>query len=327
MEYVELRKGLKVSKFALGTWAFSGAAIWGPNEEDESIRTIRMAVDLGVNFLDTATAYGDGVSEIVLGKAVKGIREKVVLATKVVAAELAYDDVIASCEGSLQRMGVDCIDLFQIHWPNQDIPMEETLRAFDKLKADGKIQHMGVCNFGVQCLDQIKGYGAVTNQLPYNILWRQIEHGISQASQADNVSLWPYCPLAQGLLTGKFASVEDVPLARRQTRYYSSEWKAGRHTDAGFEKEIFGFLGKLRKVAEQSGFSMETLSLVWLKNQPGVGSVLIGARSEKQLRENVAAFDASVPADVMAEVSRLSDELKPQMGTNPDMWQSESRFY
>ncbi len=157
MEYVELRKGLNVSKFALGTWAFSGAAIWGPNEEDESIRTIRMAVDLGVNFLDTATAYGDSVSETVLGKAIKGIRDKVVLATKVVAAELAYDDVIASCEGSLQRMGVDCIDLFQIHWPNQDIPMDETLRAFDKLKADGKIKYMGVCNFGVQCLDQIKG--------------------------------------------------------------------------------------------------------------------------------------------------------------------------
>lgn len=322
MDYVELKEGVRVSRFSLGTWAFSGAAIWGENEESDSIRTIRMAVDNGVNLLDTAAAYGDGASEVVLGKAVKGIRDKVMIATKAVAADLAYDRVIASCEASLERLGVDCIDLYQIHWPSRVVPMEETLRAFERLKSDGKVAHMGVCNFGVRCLGGVAGVGVLTDQLPYNILWRQIEHGVTDAAKAADISIWPYCPLGQGLLTGKFKTVEDVPLARRQTRYYSGEWKAGRHSDTGFEKEIFGFLADLGKIADETGYSMAALSLSWLRSRPGVGSVLIGARSEAQLADNLKTFGTVVPTDVLARVSALSDALKPHMGENADMWEN-----
>lgn len=322
MDYVDIGLDRKVSRFSLGTWSFSGAKIWGPSEEEDSIRTIRLAVDLGINLLDTAQKYGDGVSEAVLGKAVKGIRDKVLLATKVHIASLGYDDVIAECERSLARLGTDYLDIYQIHWASKVIPFEETLGAFEKLKNDGKVRAIGVCNFGVKSIAAAAGHTIVTNQLPYNLIWRQVEDEIVPASVKSGMSIWPYCPLAQGLLTGKFKSVEDVPLGRRETRYYSSEWKQGSHSDPGFEKEIFAFLADLRQLAATSGYAMSALALAFLKTRPGVGSVLIGARNETQLRENLATFEATVPDDLLGEVVRLADVLKPKMGTNPDMWQS-----
>ena len=327
MDFVELRNGLKVSRLSLGTWGFSGAAVWGPNEEGESIRTIRLAMELGVNFFDTAAIYGGGAAETILGKAIKGVRDNVVIATKVLAADLGYDNVIARCESSMERLGVDYIDLYQIHWPNPAIPFDETLRAFDKLKADGKIGAMGVCNFGATLVNGFAGHGLVTSQLPYNLLWRQVEDGAIPAAMADGMSIWPYCPLAQGLLTGKFRSIDDVPLARRQTRYYSSEWKQGKHTDAGFEKEIFPFVGELVALSEKTGYSVAAMALTFLKTRPGVGSVLVGSRNETQLRQNLETFETVVPGDVMDEVVRLSNALKPRMGTNADMWFSDGRIY
>ncbi len=324
MDYVEMLNGMKASRYSLGTWGFSGAAVWGPNEEDESISTIRLAVDLGVNLFDTAAMYGNGLAETILGKAIQGLRDRVYVATKVRIGKLRYDEVIQECEDSLRRLGIEHIDLYQIHWPDPVVPLEETLRAFDKLKADGKIGAMGVCNFGPQCVAACKGRGAVANQLPYNLLWRQVEDVIIPDSIAAGMSIWPYCPLAQGLLTGKFHSVEDVPLNRRQTRYYSSDWKQGRHSDPGFEREIFAFLAELNALSGETGYGMAAMALAFLKTRPGVRSVLVGARNEKQLRDNLATFATVIPDDVMAKVLRLSDALKPKMGVNPDMWVSEN---
>lgn len=323
MDFVELKGGLRVSRFTLGTWGMSGAKLWGENEEKDSIDTIHAAVEAGVNFIDSASAYGDGKSEEVLGKAIKGIRNKIVLATKV----MDLTKVVEECEGSLRRIKTDCIDVYQIHWANPAVPFDETRRAFEKLQKDGKIRFMGVCNFGLKCLEQLKGMDVVTNQLPYNLLWRQIENGIVKASTEQGIGIWPYSPLAQGLLTGKFKTVDDVPMARRFTRYYSCEWKAGRHTEPGFEKEIFGFVDALRPIAAKSGFSMTAIALNWLKRMPEVCSINCGARTKAQLQDNLEAYAADVPDDVMAEVSRLSDELKPKMGDNPDMWQTNTRYY
>lgn len=330
MDYVALKAGgLKVSRLSLGTWSFSGSKNWGPNDEKESIDTIRLAVDLGINFLDSASKYNDGVAERILGKAVKGMRDKVVLATKVYADVLHYDEVIRECEDSLKRMDTDYVDLYQIHWPNQDIPFDETFRAFDKLKADGKVRAIGVCNFGPKCLEGIKDFEVVSNQLPYSMIWRQVENEIVPESIRQGIMIWPYSPFAQGLLTGKFKTVEDVPLPRRETRFYSSSWKVGRHTDTGFEKEIFGFLPKLQALADANGLDMGTLALSFLKDRPGVGSILVGARNSDQIRANLRMYEADVPAEVKAEMLRLSDELKPQMGSNPDMWDNKDggRFY
>ena len=331
MEFAVLKSvGFKVSRFALGTWGFSGSKNWGPNDEKESLDTIHMALDAGVNFLDTAPKYNDGAAEVILGKAIKGRRDKALVATKAYSDELTAEALTSACDASLKRLGTDYIDLYQIHWPNRVVSIaDETMPAFEKLKKAGKIRAFGVCNFGVKCVDGAKGHPVATNQLPYSLLWRQIEDEIIPKCREQDISVWPYCPLAQGLLTGKFKKVEDVPLPRRSVRFYSGAWKQGLHTDGGFEKEIFGFLPKLQAVADKAGLPMAALALAFCRQGPGVDSVLVGARSRKQLEENLGIFDAQVPPDALAEAIRLSDELKPGMGKNPDLWQSENggRFF
>lgn len=322
MDYITLSNGMQIPKLSLGTWSFSGAKIWGSNQEQDSIDTIHAALDAGVTLLDTAEKYGDGKSEEVLGKAVKDRRGKALLATKVYTDCLHYDDVIAHCEASLKRMGTDYIDIYQIHWPSREIPHEETFRAFEKLKQDGKVRAIGVCNYGQGALDEIKDYGVVTNQLPYSLIWRPIEKGIVQKSVENGIAVWAYCPLAQGLLTGKFRSIDDVPMGRRETRFYSGKWEQGRHNDVGFEKEIFTFLDVLADVCEETGFAMSTLALAFLKKAKGMGSVLMGARNAVQLEQNLAAFNTEVPDDVVQQITDLSEGLKAAMGDNADLWEN-----
>lgn len=328
MEYLPLGTDIQVSKLSMGTWSLSGSKNWGPNDEAESIRTIHFALDKGINFLDSAARYNNGVAEQILGKAIKDRRSKAVIATKIYTHQLGFDDAIAECDACLQRLDTDYIDLFQIHWPSTTIPFDETMRAFEKLKADGKIRAIGICNAGLKSIEGVKGH-AVTNQLPYNIMWRQIEDAIIPASQKAGLSVWPYCTLAQGLLTGKFKSVEDVPLSRREVRYYNSSWGQGLHKDGGFETEIFGFVADLQKIADDAGVPMGAIALNYLKSRPGVGSVMVGARNVAQIEANLKLYETVIPAEVMARASKLSDALKPKMGTNADMWQSENggRFF
>lgn len=317
---------IKISGLSLGTWAFSGAKIWGDNREEDSIRTIQAALDSGINLIDTAERYGNGYAEEILGKAVKDRRDKAVIATKVYADELSYDGIISACEGSLRRMNTDRIELYQIHWPNHNIPMEESFSAFEKLKRDGKILEASVCNFGVKDIAEASQYGVRLNQLPYSLVWRVIEKEIIPASTVAGVPVWAYIPLGQGLLSGKYQSIDDVPLNRRETRLYSCKWQQGRHTDPGFEAEIFDLLNKLRKLCEESGYSMPAIALAFLKKQACVGSILVGARNEQQLTQNIAAYEQIVPDEVIDKAIALSEDLKKAEGLNADLWVSENRM-
>lgn len=323
MDYFRLKDSdIRFSRLALGTWGYSGAKLWGPADDAESIDTINMAIDNGVTVFDTAERYGNGHSEEVLGKAVNGKREKVVICTKVRLAH--YDEIISHCEESLKRLGTDYIDIYQVHWPFKDVPMEETLGAYEELKASGKVREIGVCNFGPGAIDRSKGHRIVTNQLPYSLLWRVIEkNGAIQKSVDAGISIWAYVPLAQGLLTGKFLKLEDVPLGRRETRFYSCKWEQGRHSDTGFEDIIFPFLNKLKDLCDKSGYSMLEVAFGFLKSQPSVSSILVGARNKEQLAANIKAFNKIVPSDVLDAAVKLSEPLKEAMGDNADLWQNE----
>ncbi len=323
MDYVQLANAdMSISRFSLGTWAFSGAKVWGQNDEAESIRVIDMAIAAGVNVFDTAAKYGDGRAEQVLGRAIQKRRAKVIVATKVPADCMRRDQVIAACETSLTHLGTDYIDLYQVHWPSRTVPIDETMDALDCLRRQGKIRAIGVCNHGPQCIDAVKKYAVATNQMPYSLIWRQIEDEIVPASVESGMAVWAYCPLAQGLLSGKFRRLEDVPLTRRETRFYAGKWNQGRHTDTGFEKEIFAFLRDLQDIADQSGIAMTALALAFLTRRPEVGSILIGCRNQKQLGDNLDAFNTFVPDDIMVRVATISDALKPKMGSNPDLWEN-----
>ena len=319
---------LKVSPLSLGTWAFSGAKIWGENDEADSVRTIHYALDHGINLIDTAARYGNGRSEEILGKALEGRRSEAVIATKIYTGDLHHDDVIRHCESSLKRLRTDYIDLYQIHWPNPDIPAEETFGAFEELKKAGKIRYAAVCNAGPSCIRELKQYGVAANQLPYALVWRVAEKEIIPASVEADVPVWAYVPLGQGLLTGKYRSIEDVPMGRRETRFYSGHWKQGRHNDPGFEKEIFAFIDVLMDFCERTGYQPAQIAMNFLKRRSAVFSILMGARQIRQLEQNLASYETVVPDDLMDEIARLSDPLKEAMGTNADLWEGNGgRFY
>lgn len=312
----------KVSGLSLGTWAFSGAKVWGPCDEKQAILTVHDALDYGINLIDTAQGYGDGQAEKVLGNAIRDRREKAVLASKVLVTKMKYEDLILSCENSLKRLQTDYLDIYQIHWSNPDVSVEETFRALEKLKSDGKILNIGVCNHGNEALKGIEKYDIVTNQMPYSLIWRVSEQHFGSIMEEKEIMLWAYSPLAQGLLTGKYRSLEDVPLHKRTIRIYDSIWGQGRHTDNGFEEDVFLFLNKLATICEESGYSMTDIALNYLKEQKRVGSILFGAKTREQLVENKRAYETAIPSALIKQVEQLSDDLKCKMGNNADMWEN-----
>lgn len=235
MQYRRLGKtDITVSIVAMGCWALAGGSMWGRQDEAESIATVRAGLDAGVNFFDTAEGYGGGDSEAVLGRALAGRRHEAVIATKVSRSHLAGDEVLRACERSLQRLKTDYIDLYQIHWPSRTAPLEETMETLERLREQGKVRAIGVCNFGVGDLSDLLKVGwAETNQLPYSLLWRAIEHQILRKCVDEGIGILCYSPLVQGLLTGKFSSADDVPEERARTRLFSGNRPQSRHGGAG----------------------------------------------------------------------------------------------
>jgi len=328
MEYRKLgRSELEVSAVCVGLWAIVGDETWGPQDESEAIAAIQAALDAGINFFDTAEGYGSGRSEELLRQALAGRRDEAVIATKVSRAHLSPEQVRRACEGSLRRLGTEYIDLYIVHWPSRTVPVEETWRAMEKLKEQGKVRVLGVSNFARGDLTELLEHcRPEADQLPYSLLWRAIEHEVVPLCVANDVSVTCYSPLAQGLLTGKFATPDDVPPGRARTRLFSSNRPQARHGEPGAEAETFTAIERISSIAEELGKPMAQVSLAWLLAQPGVTSVIAGARSPRQVRENAAAGDLKLSGDVVRRLSQTTDELKGIFGTNPDMWESESRM-
>lgn len=328
MEYRKIANGdLEVSTICLGCWAMVGGATWGPQNEADAIAAIRCSLDAGVNFLDTAELYGAGASERLLRKALGNDRRNAIIASKVAAEHMAYRDVIAACERSLTNLGTDYIDVYYIHWPSRTVPLEETVRAIEDLVAAGKVRHIAVSNFGAGNLREILPLATpVANQLAYNLLFRAIEYDILPACQEACLPVTCYSPLMQGLLTGKFRNADDVPIGRARARLFSKERPGAGHDEDGAEREAFAAVAGIAKLARQAGMETGAMSLAWLLRQEGVVSVVAGARSADQARQNAEAGDKALADDVAEQLTRITDPLKRKLGRNADMWQSDSRI-
>ncbi|MBA3945500.1 MAG: aldo/keto reductase [Herpetosiphonaceae bacterium] len=328
MEYRKLSTtDIDVSVVALGCWAFAGDATWGPQDEDAALATVHAALDAGVNFFDTAEAYGAGSSELLLGKALAGRRGEAVIASKVSGDHLAPAELRQACERSLRQLNTDYLDLYQIHWANREIPLAETYGALEELRSEGKVRAFGVCNFGVGDLTDLFAVGAcATNQLPYSLLWRAIEYEIRQKCIDHGIGILCYSPLMQGLLAGKFATADEVPEGRARTRHFSKDRAQAVHGEPGCEQETFGALEQIRRISGQIEVPMAQVTLAWLAQQPGVTSILAGARSPDQILDNVQAAKVTLPLAVVAELSAATEQVKWKLGPNPDMWRAESRF-
>ena len=314
---------LSVSQLCFGCWGIISDAHWGDRSERDSIGAMRAAIDCGVNFFDTAPMYGDGQSERMLGKflADNGLRSKTVVATKIRPDRMRPDEVISECHESLDRLQTDYIDLVQSHWTNREVPLEETWDAMIRLRDQGKVRHIGVCNAGVCDLSTVLSKEKpLTNQLPYNLIWRMIESEILPKCRDEEIGILVYSPLMHGMLAGKYTRADDVPDGRARSRHFGSNRTQTRHGEAGCESETFAALDEIRRIASALDRSMADIALAWTIAQPGIVSVIAGASNENQLRQNLRGMESSLPEETIGELARVTKDLKVSLGPNPDMW-------
>ena len=323
MEYRKLgRSDLEVSAICMGCWALAGGTVWGDQDEQAAIGALRTAVDVGVNFFDTAEGYGAGASEAILGRAFKGMRDKAIIATKVSPNNMHPADLRAACERSLSYLQTDYIDVYYLHWSNWDIPFEETMGEMLKLKEEGKIRAVGCSNFGVKDLGAMLEISHVdVNQLAYNLLFRPIEYEIVPACLANDVSVATYSPMLHGILTGKFATLDDIPDERARTRHFSSARRPmTRHGGPGAEQETAQAMTRIREICDEAGLPMAQVSLAWLLRRPAVATVIAGARSPEQIKSNAAAAALELTDDMVTALNEATEPLRVAFGTNADMW-------
>jgi len=318
------RSGIAVSTVSMGCWAFAGDWRWGPQDDEDSILAVRTALDLGINLFDTAEDYGR--SEVIVGRALAGRRHEAVIATKANPSHVGRDSLQLACEQSLQRLGTDYIDLYQLHWPSRTVPLAETMEGLERLREQGKVRAIGVSNFGVQDLSDLLALGRCeADQLPYNLLCRAIEFGTRSKCVEEEIGILCYMPLFQGILAGKFASADEVPEARTRTRHFSGARPRSRHGEAGCEAETFAAVDRIRHISERIGEPMARVAIAWLLQQPGVTSVLAGARNPEQVRWNVESAGLELAPELTLELTAATEEVKQKLGPNADYWQSESR--
>jgi len=298
---IELGKsGIRVSRIGLGVWQASGEWL---GRDNKIIGAIGRSRDLGVNLLDTAEVYGNGHSEGVLGRALKAYgRDNFVVATKVYGSHLRYDELQRACAYSLRRMGISEIDLYQIHWPDpwEQIPLKETMRAMEKLYAEGKIRAIGVSNFAVRDLVEARSFlsksDIVSNQLQYSLIRREIEEEDIPYCKREGIRIIAWSPLAQGALSGKYNS-RRVP--KRDVRT----------TNPIFERKnltrMKGLLLAMSKIASRQGCTMSQVALAWLMKDTDVVPIP-GAKSADQAEENAGAAQVELSADDLETLDRES---------------------
>ena len=299
-----------------------GAGAFGAQEETDSIKALQEAFNVGINFFDTAEAYGNGYSEQLLSRALGDKRSELVISSKVAAPNLAPDDVIEACERSLKNLGTDFIDLYMLHWPNRDVPLADSIGALKKLKEDGKIRWYGVSNFGSNDIDDALELGDISvNQLPYHLYFRAIEFEVQPKCEAAGVPIMCYSSLMQGLLAGKYKSLDDFPVNRARTRMFDHrKWAEVVHNETGAEEAGQELLDALWNLMDETGLSMEELAIGWLRTRPAVGGVLVGTRNATQSRGLKKLLDVNLDASVLQALSDASSRLKAELGSDIDMW-------
>lgn len=309
---------LEVSVLVLGTWVTGGWA-WGDADDAQSLRAILRALELGINFIDTAPVYGFGRSERIVGQALKEwrARDGVVIATK---CGLEWDEkenirrnasparIRQEIDQSLERLGVERIDLYQIHWPDSKIHLETSMETMLKLQDAGKIRYIGVSNFNREQIMACQSVGQVYSlQPPYNLFERESEKDLLPFCQANGIASMAYGGLCRGLLTGKFSGEETFP--RGDLRRADPKFKPDRF------RQYVKAVDQLKKVAEKYHKSVAQFALRWVLQQPGITTVLAGARTAAQVEENVGVTGWQIqPEDLEAVEKILSTRIKTPIG-------------
>ncbi|MFH1305237.1 MAG: aldo/keto reductase [Candidatus Omnitrophota bacterium] len=304
MEYRKIgRSNLEVSAVCLGSWVFGGDC-WGEVDDARSERVVREAVEKGINFIDTAPVYGDGHAERIIGRALHGISDKVIIATKCglegkgasIKHNLSAAFIKEEVENSLKRLGVDVIDLYQCHWPDPNTPLEETFSTLKGLIEEGKIRHIGVSNFDRTLLERASSLAPIiSDQMQYSLLDRGIERDLIPFCEANGISVLSYGPLAGGILTGKYKKPPNFPKGDARSFFYKY-YREPAWTKA---MELVDILGE---IAEKRHVPIADIAISWVLSCPEVASCIVGCRTPQQLDENIRAAGIRLKEEELAKI-------------------------
>lgn len=306
MRYKKLdRAGVKISSLAVGSWAIGGEG-WGKTNTKESIEAIHEMFESGVNLIDTAPAYGAGRSERIVGKAIKGRRDKIMVSTKFGLdstreweANGAYDFVLKDCENSLRRLETDYIDFYFMHWPDPATPIGDTMRALDKLKKQGKIRFVGVSNFSREQIVEAEKYGNIdVIQPPYSMVDRSAENLMIWA-KSKGIDAFTYGSLGAGILTGAIRELPEFENDDMRVEFYDF------FTEPRFSK-IMKLLKVMDKIALEHNKPVVQVAINWNVQKEWVGAAICGVRNPRRAEENCSAFDWELTSE---EMKKLDDEL------------------
>jgi len=302
---------LNLTTVGLGTWAMGGPWQfgWGPQDDDEALAAILKALEIGINWIDTAPAYGLGHSEELVGKALKQTSVKPLIATKCgllwnekkeKVPCLKRESIRKECHASLKRLGVETIDLYQMHWPDPDEDVEEAWEEMAKLKDEGKVRYIGVCNFNVEQIKRTRKIAPVSSlQPPYSMLHREPEDELLGYCARNNIGVVAYSPMQRGLLTGKFS----------QERLAGLPLDDHRRRNPDFQEPQFAatlqLVDKLRLIAERNGRTLAQLAISWVLRRAEVTAAIVGARRPEQIAETAPASDWNLSKKDIEEIERL----------------------
>lgn len=307
------KSGLALTRIGLGTWAIGGADWqfgWGSQDDRDSTATIHEALDLGINWIDTAAVYGLGHSEEIVGKAVAERRDKVIIATKcgrltdpgstTIVSRLKAASVRKELEASLRRLKTDYIDLYQIHWPDPDPDIEEGWEVIAKAVGEGKVRYAGVSNFNPEQMRRIQKIHPIASlQPPYSMLRRDVEKEVLPFCAANGIGVICYSPMQMGLLTGAFTRERAASLPPDDVRARNAFF-----TEPALSRNL-ALVEALRPLAKKNGRSLAELAVAWVLRRPEVTAAIVGGRRPGQVAETAAAADWELsPADA-AEIETL----------------------
>ncbi|RZA01447.1 MAG: aldo/keto reductase [Sphingobacteriaceae bacterium] len=319
MEYRQLgASGLRVPALSFGTATFGGGndffKAWGSTDVAEASKLINICLDAGVNLFDTANVYSNGMAEEILGQAIKGLQNRVLISTKATFPMgngpndygSSRTHLIAACEASLKRLGVDHIDIYHMHGFDANTPMEETLHALDDLITSGKIRYIACSNFSgwhlMESLSISERYGwsrYIAHQAYYTLLDREFEWELMSLGIKHNVSTIVWSPLSAGLLTGKYRRGQ----APKDTRLA----QGGEQGPPVNYERLYKIVDALDEVAEETGKSLTQVSLNWLLQRPTVANLVIGARNEEQLKHNLGAVGWNLTVEQVKKLDAASE--------------------
>jgi aryl-alcohol dehydrogenase-like predicted oxidoreductase len=302
---------LELTTVGLGTWALGGPWQfgWGPQDDDEALVAIQASLEAGINWIDTAPAYGLSHSEELVGKVLKQTKQKPIIATKCgllwndkgeKVTCLKAESIRKECHDSLERLGIDVIDLYQIHWPDPDEDIEQAWEEMAKLAEEGKIRYIGVSNFNVEQIKRAQKIHPVTSlQPPYSMIHREVEDELLPYCAQNNIGVVAYSPMQRGLLTGKFSPerLSALPLddhRRRNPDFHEPQFTA-----------TLELVEQLKPIAELNGKTLAQLSLSWVLRRPEVTAAIAGARRSEQILETAPASDWDLSEEDIEQIEKL----------------------